>query len=46
LNREQRQAVIAHEFSHILNGDMRLSIRLIGLIFGLMARGACRPSNE
>src|SRR5690606_817234 len=37
LNREQLQAVIAHEFSHILNGDMRLSIRLIGLNFGLMA---------
>jgi len=28
--------VIAHEFSHILNGDMRLNIRLIGLIFGIM----------
>jgi Zn-dependent protease with chaperone function len=40
LNREQLQAVIAHEFSHILNGDMRLSIRLIGLNFGLMAVAA------
>jgi hypothetical protein len=29
--------VVAHEFSHILNGDMRLNIRLIGLIFGIMA---------
>jgi hypothetical protein len=28
---------VAHEFSHILNGDMRLNIRLIGLIFGIMA---------
>jgi Zn-dependent protease with chaperone function/uncharacterized tellurite resistance protein B-like protein len=37
LNREQLQGVIAHEFSHILNGDMRLSMRLIGLTFGLMA---------
>jgi Zn-dependent protease with chaperone function len=37
LNRDQLQGVIAHEFSHILNGDMRLSIRLMGLIFGLMA---------
>jgi hypothetical protein len=27
---------VAHEFSHILNGDMRLNIRLIGLIFGIM----------
>jgi Zn-dependent protease with chaperone function len=37
LNREQLQAVIAHEFSHILNGDMRLSMRLMGLNFGLLA---------
>jgi len=37
LNREQLQGIIAHEFSHILNGDMRLSIRLMGLVFGLMA---------
>jgi Zn-dependent protease with chaperone function/uncharacterized tellurite resistance protein B-like protein len=37
LNREQLQGVIAHEFSHILNGDMRISIRLLGLNFGLMA---------
>src|SRR5690606_29010943 len=37
LNREQLQGVIAHEFSHILNGDMRISIRLVGMNFGLMA---------
>jgi Zn-dependent protease with chaperone function/uncharacterized tellurite resistance protein B-like protein len=37
LNRDQLQGVIAHEFSHILNGDMRLSMRLVGLVFGLMA---------
>jgi Zn-dependent protease with chaperone function len=37
LNREQLQGVIAHEFSHVLNGDIRISIRLIGLVFGLMA---------
>jgi Zn-dependent protease with chaperone function len=37
LNREQLQGVIAHEFSHILNGDIRISIRLMGLVFGLMA---------
>ncbi len=37
LKRDQLQGVIAHEFSHILNGDMRLSMRLTGLIFGLMA---------
>jgi Zn-dependent protease with chaperone function len=37
LNREQLQGVVAHEFSHILNGDMRLSVRLMGMVFGLMA---------
>ena len=36
LTREQLQGVIAHEFSHILNGDMRLSIRLIGLLYGMI----------
>jgi len=35
LNREQLQGVIAHEFSHILNGDMRLNIRLIALLHGI-----------
>ncbi len=37
LNREQLQGVIAHEFSHILNGDMRLSVRLMGMLYGLIA---------
>lgn len=37
LNRDQLQGVIAHEFSHILNGDIRISGRLMGLVFGLMA---------
>ena len=36
LSRDELQAVIGHEFSHILNGDMRLNIRLIGWIFGLV----------
>jgi len=36
LNREQLQGVIAHEFSHVLNGDMRLNIRLIGFLYGIM----------
>jgi Zn-dependent protease with chaperone function len=35
LSRDELQGVIAHEFSHVLNGDMRLSTRLIGLLFGL-----------
>jgi Zn-dependent protease with chaperone function len=36
LNRDELQGVIAHEFSHILNGDMRLNIRLIGILFGIL----------
>ncbi|MCX7701923.1 MAG: M48 family metallopeptidase, partial [Gemmataceae bacterium] len=40
LNRDELQGVIAHEFSHILNGDMRLNIRLIAIIFGIMGLAA------
>lgn len=36
LNRSELQGVIAHEFSHVLNGDMRLNQRLIGLSFGIL----------
>ena len=36
LTRDELQGVLAHEFSHILNGDMWLNIRLIGWIFGIM----------
>ncbi len=39
LNREELQGVIAHEFSHILNGDMKLNIRLMGVLFGIMSLG-------
>jgi len=35
LNRDELQGVIAHEFSHILNGDMRLNIRLVSALFGI-----------
>jgi Zn-dependent protease with chaperone function len=35
LTRDELQGVIAHEFSHILNGDMRMNLRLIGVLFGL-----------
>ena len=35
-NREELQAVIGHEFSHILNGDMRLNIRMISVLFGIL----------
>ncbi len=39
LSREQLQGVIAHEFSHILNGDMRLNLRLIGVLHGILLMG-------
>lgn len=39
LSRDQLQGVIAHEFSHILNGDMRLNIRLAGLLHGILLIG-------
>jgi Zn-dependent protease with chaperone function len=35
LNRDELQGVVAHEFSHILNGDTRLNLRLMGLMHGL-----------
>ncbi|MBK9139111.1 MAG: M48 family metallopeptidase [Verrucomicrobia bacterium] len=37
LTRDELQGVIAHEFSHILNGDMRLNLRLIGLLNGILS---------
>ncbi len=37
LSRDELQAVVAHEFSHILNGDMRLNIRLLALLAGVMS---------
>jgi len=39
LSRDELQGVIAHEFSHILNGDMRLNIRLIGVLNGILVIG-------
>jgi len=36
LSRNELQGVIAHEFSHIFNGDMRLNIRLMGALFGIL----------
>ena len=36
LSRDELQGVIAHEFSHILNGDMRLNLRLMGLLHGIL----------
>ncbi|SHI16208.1 M48 family metallopeptidase [Ferrimonas marina] len=57
LNREQLQGVIAHEFSHILNGDMRLNLRLMAVLAGILflsqmgefmmyARGRSKESNQ
>jgi Zn-dependent protease with chaperone function len=37
LNRDELQGVVAHEFSHIFNGDMKLNIKLIGYLYGLLA---------
>lgn len=39
LNRDELQGVIAHEFSHVLNGDMRLNIHLMGVLFGILMLG-------
>ncbi len=49
LDRDELQGVVAHEFSHILNGDMRLNLRLVGLLFGILlltvvGRGILRGS--
>jgi len=39
LNREELQGVIGHEFSHILNGDMRINLRLIAILHGILFIG-------
>ncbi len=39
LTRDELQGVIAHEFSHIFNGDMRLNIRLIAILHGVLIIG-------
>lgn len=53
LTRDELQAVVAHEFSHIINNDIRLNFHLIAWLHGLMAlsviaRGMLRfaPSND
>ncbi|HEX9432058.1 MAG TPA: M48 family metallopeptidase, partial [Burkholderiales bacterium] len=40
LTRDELQAVIGHEFSHILNGDMGLNIRMVGVLAGIVAIGS------
>ena len=39
LSRDELQGVIGHEFSHILNGDMRLNVRLSAILFGILVIG-------
>lgn len=36
LTRDELQGVVGHEFSHILNGDMRLNLRLTAILFGIL----------
>jgi Peptidase family M48 len=40
LTRDELQGVIAHEFSHILNGDMRLNVRMLGVLAGIVFIGS------
>lgn len=40
LSRDELQGVVGHEFSHILHGDMRINVRLIGIIYGITMIGA------
>jgi Zn-dependent protease with chaperone function len=55
LNREELQGVIAHEYSHILNGDMWLDLKLVGFLHGILLiafigrsilRGSSRSRNS
>ncbi|MFC1818980.1 M48 family metallopeptidase, partial [Thermodesulfobacteriota bacterium] len=55
LNREELQGVVAHEFSHILNGDMWLDLKLVGFLHGILLialigrsilRGSSRSRNN
>ena len=55
LNRDELQGVVAHEFSHILNGDMWLDLKLVGILHGILLialigrsilRGSSRSRNS
>ena len=39
LSRDEMRGVVAHEFSHILNGDMRMNVRISAIIFGILVIG-------
>jgi len=40
LDRDELQGVIGHEFSHVVNGDMRLNVRLLGVLAGIVFLGS------
>ena len=51
LTRDELQGLVAHEFSHIREGDMRLNMRLAGMVSGLemifnLGRAMCEPNND
>ena len=51
LNRDELQGLLAHEFSHLREGDTRLNMRLAGMVFGLemifnLGRGMCEPDDD
>ncbi len=41
LDRQELQGVVGHEYSHVFNGDMRLNVRLIGALAGILLIGQC-----
>ena len=41
LSRDELQGIVAHEFSHIFNGDMRLNLRLVAILHGILLIGLC-----
>jgi Zn-dependent protease with chaperone function len=51
LTREELQGVVAHEFSHVVHGDARLNMRLVGLVWGLqmiflLGRSLSQPDEQ
>ena len=51
LSRDELQGLLAHEFSHLREGDTRLNMRLAGMVFGLemifnLGRGMCAPDDD
>jgi Zn-dependent protease with chaperone function len=40
LSRDELQGVIGHEFSHLVNGDMALNLRMIGVLAGIVSIGS------